>query len=151
MSNNSTKGLMRRNGPERTRCPHGSRWRRTASTMPMLSAWSSDVAGQFQAGDNWLRLKRRRVHSRGDDGRIAAFDIKARLERNDGNKVSCSDLEHDPEEHACGRTRRVGCRFSLATNAERACAEVMLKQKHKARWVQDDDAKDQSSSRQRLA
>src|SRR6266699_1482353 len=30
--------------------------------------------------------------------------------------------------------RKSGNRFSLATNAERVCAEIMLKQKDRARW-----------------
>src|SRR6516162_2763156 len=38
-------------------------------------------------------------------------------------------LEHDPEKHALGLDPMGGNRFSLATNAERVCAEIMLKQR----------------------
>ena len=41
------------------------------------------------------------------------------------------DLEHDPEKHA-PHLMRGGNRFSLATNAERVCAEIMLKQRARA-------------------
>jgi hypothetical protein len=37
-------------------------------------------------------------------------------------------LEHDPEKHALGLDPMGGHRFSLTTNAERVCAEIMLKQ-----------------------
>ena len=38
-------------------------------------------------------------------------------------------LEHDPEKHA-PHAMRGGNRFSLATNAERVCAEIMLKERN---------------------
>src|SRR5207237_2129995 len=37
-------------------------------------------------------------------------------------------LEHDPEKHALGLRPEGWNRFSLATNAKRVCAEIMLKQ-----------------------
>ena len=40
--------------------------------------------------------------------------------------------EHDPEKHALGHDPTGGNRFSLATNAERVCAEIMLKQRASA-------------------
>jgi hypothetical protein len=36
--------------------------------------------------------------------------------------------------------RKSGCRFSLATNAERVCAEIMLKQKDGARMRHEGNA-----------
>jgi hypothetical protein len=48
-----------------------------------------------------------------------------------GNRDCGLVLEHDPKKHALG-LRPAGHRFSLATNAERVCAEIMLKQKDRA-------------------
>jgi len=41
-------------------------------------------------------------------------------------------MENDPEKHALGLDPVGGNRFSLATNAERVCAEIMLKQRARA-------------------
>ena len=46
--------------------------------------------------------------------------------------VTFRRLEHDPEKHALGLDPMGGNRFSLATNAERVCAEIMLKQRARA-------------------
>ena len=50
-----------------------------------------------------------------------------------GNFVNKADArEHDPEKHALGYDPMGEDRFSLATNAERVCAEIMLEQKDRA-------------------
>jgi hypothetical protein len=43
-----------------------------------------------------------------------------------------SPAEHDPETHAFGLDPNGGYRFSLATNAEHVCAEIMRNQKSSA-------------------
>jgi hypothetical protein len=54
--------------------------------------------------------------------------IEHRLSRN-----ALNALEHDPEKHALGLRPDGWKPVFLATNAERVCAEIMLKQKARAR------------------